>query len=217
MRVVLLGPPGAGKGTQAKFLEGQLGVPHVSTGDILRKAVSDQSPIGKKAAQYMDKGKLVPDDLILGLMGKLLSRKNCRGGFVLDGFPRTTPQASGLDELLKNQGLQLDRVLFIQVPLDAIIRRLAGRRTCRECGKLYHLVFDPPSKEGICDRCHGDLYQRKDDEEKTIAARHDVYQTQTAPLVNYYRERGLLREIDGLANVEEIKGRVIQELGHVGA
>ena len=148
MRVVLLGPPGAGKGTQAKLLEGQLGVPHVSTGDILRKAVSDKSPIGKKAAQYMDKGKLVPDNLILELMGKQLSRENCKGGFVLDGFPRTIPQASGLEELLKKRGLQLEHVLFIQVPLDAIIRRLAGRRTCRNCGKLYHLAFDPPQQGG---------------------------------------------------------------------
>lgn len=217
MRVVLLGPPGAGKGTQAKLLEGQLGVPHVSTGDILRKAVSDKSPIGKKAAQYMDKGKLVPDNLILELMGKQLSRENCRGGFVLDGFPRTIPQASGLEELLKKRGLQLEHVLFIQVPLDAIIRRLAGRRTCRNCGKLYHLVFDPPSREGICDRCHNDLYQRKDDKKETIAARHDVYQSQTAPLVDYYRERGLLQEIDGQANTEEIKGRIFQALGVVGA
>ncbi|MEE8077029.1 MAG: adenylate kinase [Candidatus Binatia bacterium] len=217
MRVVLLGPPGAGKGTQAKLLEGQLGVPHVSTGDILRKAVSDKSPIGKKAAQYMDKGKLVPDNLILELMGKQLSRENCRGDFVLDGFPRTIPQASGLEELLKKRGLQLEHVLFIQVPLDAIIRRLAGRRTCRNCGKLYHLVFDPPSREGICDRCHNDLYQRKDDKKETIAARHDVYQAQTAPLVDYYRKRGLLQEIDGQANVEEIKGRIFQALGVVGA
>ena len=217
MRVVLLGPPGAGKGTQAKLLEGQLGVPHVSTGDILRKAVSDKSPIGKKAAQYMDKGKLVPDDLILELMGKQLSRENCRGDFVLDGFPRTIPQASGLEELLKKRGLQLEHVLFIQVPLDAIIRRLAGRRTCRNCGKLFHLVFDPPSREGICDHCHNDLYQRKDDKKETIVARHDVYQAQTAPLVDYYRERGLLREIDGQASAEEIKGRIFQALGVVGA
>jgi adenylate kinase len=217
VRVVFLGAPGAGKGTQAKFLEGQLGVPHVSTGDILRKAVSDKSPIGKKAVQYMDKGKLVPDDLILELMGKQFSRESCLGGFVLDGFPRTIPQASVLEEMLKNHGLQLEHVLFIQVPLDAIIRRLEGRRTCRNCGKLYHLVFDPPSREGICDGCHNDLYQRKDDKKETITARHDVYQAQTAPLVEYYRERGLLREIDGQANAEEIKGRIFQALGVVGA
>lgn len=216
MRMVLLDPPGAGKGTQAKFLEERLGAFHLSTGDILRKAVSEQSPLGKKAAQYMDKGELVPDDLILELVGKQLSQEECRSGFILDGFPRTAPQAVGLEAMLGNLGLQLDHELFIYVPRDTIINRLAGRRTCRECGKLYHLVFDPPSREGVCDRCHGELYQRKDDQEETIATRYDVYQAQTTPLVDYYRERGLLQEIDGLGNMEEIKGRVFKALGLVG-
>ena len=214
--MVVMGPPGAGKGTQAKLLEKRLGAPHVSTGDILRMAVSDQSPLGQKAAQYMHNGKLVPDDLILELMGKQLSQKDCRGGFVLDGFPRARPQALGLETLLRNFGLTLDQVLFINIPLEAVIRRLAGRRICRECGKPYHLVFDPPSREGVCDLCHGGLYRREDDREETIAVRYDVYQAEIAPLVDYYCEKGLLQEIDGLGNVEEVKGRIFQALGLVG-
>lgn len=213
VRVVVLGPPGAGKGTQAMFLKERLGACHISTGDMLRKAVNDQSPLGVKAKKSMDKGKLVSDNLILELMGKHLSQDDCKCGFVLDGFPRTRPQALGLEKLLRNLGLQLDRVVFINVPRDAIIRRLAGRRTCEKCGTLYHLVFDPPSKEGVCDRCHGVLYQRSDDEEDTIAARYDVYKAQTAPLIDYYRKGGMLQEIDGLGNSDEVKGRVFQALG----
>ncbi len=214
VRVVVLGPPGAGKGTQAMFLKERFGACHISTGDILRKAVNDQSPLGIKAKKSMDKGKLVTDDLILELMGNHLSQEDCKCGFVLDGFPRTRPQALGLEKLLRNLGLQLDHVVFLNIPRDAIIRRLAGRRICEKCGSLYHLVFDPPSKEGVCDRCHGVLYQRSDDKEDTIAARYDVYKTQTAPfMVDYYREGGLLHEIDGLGNLDEVKGRVFQALG----
>lgn len=213
VRVVVLGPPGAGKGTQAMFLKERLGACHISTGDMLRKAVNDQSPLGVKAKKSMDKGRLVSDNLILELMGKHLSQDDCKCGFVLDGFPRTRPQALGMEKLLKNLGLQLDRVVFINVPRDAIIRRLAGRRTCEKCGTLYHLVFDPPSKEGVCDRCHGVLYQRSDDKEDTIAARYDVYKSQTAPLIDYYRKGGMLQEIDGLGNSDEVKGRVFQALG----
>ncbi len=214
VRVVVLGPPGAGKGTQAMFLKERFGACHISTGDILRKAVNDQSPLGMKAKNYMNKGKLVTDNLILELMGEHLSQEDCKCGFVLDGFPRTRPQALGLEKLLKNLGLQLDCVVFLNIPRDAIIRRLAGRRICEKCGSLYHLVFDPPSKEGVCDRCHGVLYQRSDDKEDTIAARYDVYKTQTAPfMIDYYREGGLLHEIDGLGNLDEVKGRVFQALG----
>ncbi len=213
VRVVVLGPPGAGKGTQAMFLKERLGACHISTGDMLRKAVNDQSLLGVKAKKSMDKGKLVSDNLILELMGKYLSQEDCKRGFVLDGFPRTRPQALGLEKLLRNLDLQLDRVVFINVPRDAIIRRLAGRRTCEKCGTLYHLVFDPSSKEGVCDRCHGALYQRSDDREDTIAARYDVYKSQTAPLIDYYRKGGLLQEIDGLGNSDEVKSRIFQALG----
>jgi adenylate kinase len=195
------------------FLKERLGACHISTGDMLRKAVNDQSPLGMRAMKYMDKGKLVSDNLVLELMGKYLSQDDCKRGFVLDGFPRTRPQALGLEKLLRNLDLQLDRVVFINVPRDAIIRRLAGRRTCEKCGTLYHLVFDPSSNEGVCDRCHGALYQRSDDREDTIAARYDVYKTQTALLIDYYREGGLLQEIDGLGNLDEVKGRVFQALG----
>ena len=213
VRVVVLGPPGAGKGTQAMFLKERLGACHISTGDMLRKAVNDQSLFGMKAKKSMDKGKLVSDNLMLELIGKHLSQDDCKCGFVLDGFPRTRPQALGLEKLLRNLGLQLDRVVFINVPRDAIIRRLAGRRTCEKCGTMYHLVFDPPSKEGVCARCNGVLYQRSDDKEDTIAARCDVYKSQTAPLIDYYRKGGLLQEIDGLGNSDDVKGRVFQSLG----
>jgi len=211
--VGLLGPPGAGKGTQARILQEQFGISHVSTGDLLRKAVGDKTPLGEKAAQFIKKGKLVPDGLMLELVAQRLSEEKCARGFALDGFPRTTPQAIELGALLGGLGTQLDSVLFIQIPRDAIIQRLVGRRTCSACGAQYHRLFAPPSREGVCDQCHGELYQREDDQERTIAARIDVYNTQTAPLRDYYRDRCLLREIDGIGKVKEIKERVFQALG----
>ncbi|MFQ5849747.1 MAG: adenylate kinase [Candidatus Binatia bacterium] len=217
MRVVLLGPPGAGKGTQARLVEERLRISRISTGDILRRAVSDQSALGKRVAGYIEKGLLVPDALMLELMTQRLSQEDCVSGFVLDGFPRSSPQAVALEAMLRNLGFQLERVLFICVTRDTIIQRVTARRTCRGCGGHYHLAFDPPSQEGVCDRCHGELYQRPDDREETIAARLDVYETQTAPLMDYYRRRGLLQEIDGMGDVKEVKGRVFQALGLVGA
>ena len=210
--MVLLGPPGAGKGTQAKLLQERFKACQVSTGDILRKAVAEQTPLGKQAAQYINQGALVPDPLIVNLVAERLQDKDCEKGFILDGFPRTISQAESLDEILTRMGLTLDRVLSVQVPHTVIVQRLAGRRTCKGCGALYHLTLDPPDKEGICDRCGGELYQRDDDREETITARLKVYETQTAPLMNYYRERGLLRDIDGVGKVDEIRSRVIEVL-----
>ena len=210
--MVLLGPPGAGKGTQAKLLQERFKACQVSTGDILRKAVAEQTPLGKQAAQYIKQGALVPDPLIVNLVAERLQDKDCEKGFILDGFPRTISQAESLDEILTRMGLTLDRVLSVQVPHSVIVQRLAGRRTCKGCGALYHLTLDPPDKEGVCDRCGGELYQRDDDREETITARLKVYETQTAPLMNYYRERGLLRDIDGVGKVDEIRSRVIEVL-----
>ncbi len=216
VRVVLLGPPGAGKGTQAKWLQERFEACQVSTGDILRKAVAEQTPLGKQAAAYINRGALVPDSLIVDLVAERLKEKDCDKGFVLDGFPRTISQAESLEEILKKMRLALDCVLSVQVPHRVIVERLAGRRTCKGCGALYHLTLDPPSKEGVCDRCGGELYQRDDDREETITARLKVYEAQTAPLVNYYRERGMLREIDGVGKVNEIRSRVLQALGDRG-
>lgn len=217
VRVVFLGPPGAGKGTQAKFLEGRYGACQVSTGDILRKAVQDRTPLGQRAAAYLDKGELVPDDVMLNLVGERLTEKDCGKGFILDGFPRTVAQAEGLEGILRNLGWELDSVLCMQVPQGVIIERLSGRRSCKKCGSLYHAAFNPPRRQGLCDRCNGELFQRQDDREETIAARLHVFETQTAPLVDYYRKKGLLREINGVGSVEEIRGRVLQALGETAA
>lgn len=213
LRVVLLGPPGAGKGTQAKLLQERFEACQVSTGDILRRAVADRSPLGKETSEYIKRGALVPDGIIVKLVAERLKEEDCAKGFVLDGFPRTVSQAQSLEEILKQMGLALHYVLSVQVPQSVIVERLAGRRTCKNCGALYHLHFDPSTKEGVCDRCGGELLQRDDDREETISARLSVYDNQTAPLVNYYRQRGLLREIDGVGNVEVISHRVIRALG----
>lgn len=212
-RVVLLGPPGAGKGTQAKLLQEMFGAVQISTGDILRKAVADQTPLGQQAAGFIHSGALVPDSVIVNLVAERLKEPDCGKGFMLDGFPRTIPQAESLDEILKQAGLTLNCVLSVQVSQEIIVERLAGRRTCRQCGGLSHVAFNPPNVAGVCDRCGGELYQRDDDKEQTIAHRLQVYETQTAPLAQYYRERGLLRTIDGVGEIEQIRARVIEALG----
>jgi adenylate kinase len=213
LRVVLLGPPGAGKGTQAKLLRENYHACHISTGDILRKAVADQSPLGKQASEFINRGALVPDSLMVKLVAERLKEKDCKNGFILDGFPRTIQQAQDLEEILDRLGLALTGVLSVQVPHDVIIERLAGRRTCKDCGALYHRKFDPPETEDICGRCGGDLLQRSDDRESTVKARLNVYETQTAPLVSYYRDRGLLREIDGVGKVEDIADHIVRAVG----
>jgi adenylate kinase len=209
----LLGPPGAGKGTQAKLLQEEFGAVQISTGDILRKAVAEQTALGKQAGEFINRGALVPDGLIVNLVAERLQEKDCRSGFILDGFPRTIPQAESLDEILKTMGLNLNCVLSVQVPQNILVERLAGRRTCKKCGALCHVVFNPPQRAGVCDRCGGELYQRDDDREETISHRLQVYENQTAPLVNYYTQRGLLRVVDGVGEIDQIRARVIAALG----
>lgn len=213
IRLVLLGAPGAGKGTQAKLLQEKYAAPQISTGDILRKAVADQTPLGKQAASFMNRGALVPDDVIIGMVGERLAAEDCKQGFILDGFPRTIPQAESLDEMLKRMGLPLNCVLSVTVPHTEIVERLSGRRTCKQCGALFHLKFDAPRTPGVCDKCGGELFQRDDDREATIMKRLEVYETQTAPLASYYAQQGLLREVDGVGKIDEIRSRVYSALG----
>jgi adenylate kinase len=210
IRIVLLGPPGAGKGTQAKLLQEQFEACQVSTGDLLRKAVAEQTPLGKQAAEYINRGALVPDNLIVNLVAERLEAEDCGKGFILDGFPRTISQAQSLNEILERLGIGLQGVISVDVPHRLIVERLAGRRTCRRCGALYHVSFSPSKAQAVCDRCGGELYQRDDDREETINARLSVYEKQTAPLVSYYRGRGILREIEGVGNVEEIRKRIVK-------
>jgi adenylate kinase len=217
LRVVLLGPPGAGKGTQAKLIQEKFKACQISTGDILRRAVAEKTPLGIEASDYINRGALVPDKVIVNLVAERLKEKDCDNGFILDGFPRTIPQAESLDVLLKKSGRELHCVLSVQVPQGVIVERLAGRRTCKGCGALYHRVFDRPQIESVCDRCGGELFQRDDDREETIKTRLEVYDAQTAPLVEFYRARGMLREIDGVGKVEEIRARVVNALGELAA
>lgn len=215
MRVLFLGPPGAGKGTQAKLLTEEFGACQVSTGDILRKAVKEETPLGKKASEFMAKGALVPDALMVTVIADRLRQDDCRKGFILDGFPRTLDQADGLETILKDMGLGLDCVFSLKVSQRLIVQRLEGRRSCRRCGALYHVIFQAPVKKGICDRCEGELYQREDDREETIRARLRVYKKQTGPLIGHYRKKGLLKEIDGVGSVEEIQNRIRRAWGKV--
>jgi len=197
LRVIFLGPPGAGKGTQAQALASEWGVPHVATGDMLREAVAAKTPLGLEAKRHMDSGGLVPDEVVIGLVGERLAQPDARAGVVLDGFPRTVAQAEALDALFARKGLSLDRVVYFNVPRAELLRRLTGRRVCRACGRTYHLVSAPPKVADKCDACGGELYQRVDDSEATVATRLDVYQKQTSPLLEYYRGRNLLAEVAG--------------------
>ncbi len=204
MRVIFIGPPGAGKGTQAEVISRQEGIAHISTGDILRKNVAEQTDLGKAAREYMDAGKLVPDEIIIGMMEKRLGEKDCRKGFILDGFPRTVPQAEALEELLDRMGLCLDAVILFQAPDEIVIRRLSGRRVCRSCGAIYNKRSKPPGEDDRCDKCGGTLYQRDDDREEVIKSRLEVYKGQTAPLIGFYRDKGLLVEVDASRESAEV-------------
>jgi adenylate kinase len=212
MNLILLGPPGAGKGTQAKLLEKELGVPQISTGDILRAAVKEQSPMGLKAMSFMDAGALVPDEVVVGIVKERLLMVDCRTGFILDGFPRTVAQADELKSTLDILGVRIDRVLFISLDREELLARLTGRRTCKDCGKGFHLLFDPPSGSGKCDACEGELFQREDDSEETIKRRLDVYDIQTAPLIKYYQDAALLKEISGLGSIGVIQQQILAVL-----
>ena len=217
MRLVLVGPPGAGKGTQAEFIAAHLSVPKISTGDIFRANVAAGTLLGVQAKRYMDAGQLVPDEVTINMVRERLAEPDAADGFLLDGFPRTVPQAAALDKLLADLGAGLDVVLELVVDDDEVIRRLSGRRTCRGCGKIWHLVFDPPMREGVCDRCGGELYQRDDDRPETIAERLRVYARDTAPLIDYYGAQGKLVGIDATGPVEDVTSRAIDALRSYGA
>ena len=212
MNIILLGPPGSGKGTQALKLGEQYHIPQISTGDILRGAVKERTPLGVEAQGYMDQGKLVPDEVVVGIVRERLMAADCNGGFILDGFPRTLPQAEALDGTLQGMQRKIDHVISVEVDNEELLRRLTGRRTCRTCGTMYHLIFNPPKKDGICDQCGGELYQRDDDQEATIRARLQVYEEQTAPLIAYYRNKGLVRSIDGVGAIEEIFQAIVKAI-----
>ncbi|GAB7040647.1 MULTISPECIES: adenylate kinase [Catenuloplanes] len=216
MRLVLVGPPGAGKGTQAEFIAAHLAVPKISTGDIFRANVAQGTPLGVEAKRYMDAGQLVPDEVTINMVRERLAEPDSADGFLLDGFPRTTPQANALDKLLADLGTALDIVLELVVDDDEVIRRLSGRRTCRGCGKIWHVEFDAPSREDICDRCGGELFQRDDDKAETIAERLRVYARDTAPLVDYYGAQGKLVGIDATGPVEDVTVRAIDALRSYG-
>lgn len=204
MRIVLLGAPGAGKGTQAKMLIEKYQIPQISTGDILRKAVADGTPLGKEAKVIMDKGELVPDKIVLGLVDERVKQDDCKKGFILDGFPRNTVQAEALDKLLNDIKMPLDSALSVDVPKDDLMKRLTGRRTCKSCQQMYNVYYSPPKKEGACDKCGGELFQRDDDKEETIKKRLDVYDAQTAPLIDYYNKKGIVKSVLGKGSIDEI-------------
>jgi adenylate kinase len=213
MNLILLGPPGAGKGTQAKMLIDTYGIPQISTGDMLRAALKAQTPLGLEAKKFMDSGQLVPDSVVIGLVKERLAQPDCAKGFMLDGFPRTVPQAEELDKVLSGLTKNIDHVVSIEVPSSELLGRLTGRRTCKSCGQGFHVMFDPPKVAGKCDKCGGELYQRDDDNEATVSNRLKVYEGQTMPLINFYTAKGLLRPIDGLGAIGDIFGRIKVVLG----
>jgi adenylate kinase len=203
-RVVLLGAPGAGKGTQAKMLIERFKIPQISTGDILRKAVADGTPLGKEAKVIMDSGGLVSDKIVLGLVEERIKQPDCKGGFILDGFPRNTVQAEALDKILSGMNMPLTVALNIDVDLNDLLKRLTGRRTCKSCQQMYNIYFSPSKKEDVCDKCGGALFQRDDDKEATIKKRLDVYQQQTAPLIDYYSKKNIMKTVMGVGSIEDI-------------
>lgn len=215
MRVAFLGPPGAGKGTQARDLAQEWRVLHLATGDMLREAVAAGSSLGREAKGYMDQGALVPDDVIIRMMGERLGKADAARGFILDGFPRTIAQADALAKLLKDLGQTLDSVVYFDVSEPELLRRLTGRRVCRKCGHTYHLVSNPPKRAGVCDACGGELYQRDDDTEATVRKRLEVYQRQTAPLLDYYRQRNVLTTVTGEGSLTAIRDAIRAVVGAV--
>ncbi len=204
MNLILLGAPGAGKGTQAKKIVEKYGIPHIATGDILREAVAKGTELGKKAKEYMDRGELVPDEIVIGIVKERLQQPDCEKGFLLDGFPRTLKQAEALDEMLKELGKKIDAVIYIDVPEEEVVKRIVNRRTCRNCGAVYHLIYAPPKEPNKCDKCGGELYQRDDDKEETVRQRFKVYMENTAPLIEYYEKKGILYKVDGTKSIDEV-------------
>jgi len=213
MRIVLLGAPGAGKGTQAKKLVEKYGIPQVSTGDLLRAAVAAGTPLGKEAKAVMDRGELVPDSIVLGMMEERLKQDDMKKGYILDGFPRNTKQAEALDALLAKLNMPLTAALSVDVPFEDLMKRLTGRRTCKACGQMYNVYFSASKKEGICDKCGAALFQRDDDKEETIKKRLEVYNSSTAPLIDYYKGKGILKSVSGTGSIDGIFAQVCQVLG----
>ncbi len=212
MRAILLGPPGAGKGTQAETIVNEFKIPHVSTGDMFRKNIKEETELGKKVKEYLDKGALVPDELTIEIVKDRLLQDDCKNGFLLDGFPRTIEQANALDKVLGDMGQKLDYVVNIQVDSKLLVDRAVGRRICKDCGQTYHIIYNKPTKEGICDKCGGELYQRKDDTEETVANRINVYQEQTKPLIEYYTKKGIILNINGEQPIDKVGSDIISNL-----
>ena len=212
MRLVLLGPPGAGKGTQASAIVKKYKIPHISTGDIFRANIKEGTQLGKKAKEYMDKGLLVPDEVVVSIVKDRLTNDDCKDGFLLDGFPRTVNQAEALDSELLLMGIKLDKVVNIEADRNVLIERAIGRRICKDCGATYHVKFNPPKIEGICDLDNTALFQRDDDIEETVATRIQVYLDQTQPLIDYYQQKGLILNIDGTRQIDEIFVSIVEAL-----
>lgn len=213
MRIVLVGPPGAGKGTQAAYLAENLSIPHISTGDLFRANISQGTDLGKQARAYMDAGQLVPDEVTIGMAKDRMSESDAVNGFLLDGFPRNVGQAEALDAMLKDEGVKLDAVLDLEVPEDEVVKRIAGRRVCRnESAHVFHVTYNQPKTEGVCDTCGGELYQRDDDSEETVRTRLEVYHTQTEPIIDYYRAQDLVVTISALGKVTDVTERAMEAL-----
>ncbi|AKN32957.1 adenylate kinase [Clostridium carboxidivorans P7] len=216
MKIILLGPPGAGKGTQAKLISEKFSIPHISTGDIFRKNISEKTPLGIEAKTYMDNGKLVPDEVTIGIVKDRLMEDDCKNGFLLDGFPRTVKQAEALDSFLNDNEQKIDTALLIDVPKEFILERMTGRRVCSKCGASYHIKFNPSKIEGKCDACDGALIQRKDDTEATVKERLDVYDRQTQPLIQYYKDQDILSAVEGTGEITKVFDKICNVLGAVG-
>jgi adenylate kinase len=213
VRLVLLGPPGAGKGTQAQALSALWGIPQIASGDLLRAAVREGSELGREASSYMERGQLVPDELVLKLIAERFRKKDARDGFILDGFPRNVSQAEALAARLERAGLKLDKVVALMLPDEEIVNRISGRRTCKKCAAMYHVVFEPPAKAGVCDKCGGELYQREDDAEGTVRERIKVYHAMTQPLLDHYGRLEMLAKVDGMGRPDEVEKRVLAAVG----
>ncbi|NLP51109.1 MULTISPECIES: adenylate kinase [Bacillaceae] len=213
MNLVLMGLPGAGKGTQAERIVEKYNIPHISTGDMFRAAMKEETELGMKAKSFMDQGQLVPDEVTIGIVRERLEKEDCKDGFLLDGFPRTVPQADALEQMLEELGRKIDYVINVNVDQSILMERLTGRRICKDCGATYHLVFNPPAKDGVCDKCGGELYQRADDNEETVGNRLEVNVKQSKPLLDFYESKGYLRNINGQQAIDKVFADIEELLG----